>query len=40
MKKNQNKNLHKLIISDFKFDTFNSDDLQIDKSIQTGGDFK
>ncbi len=40
LNKNPKGFLHKLIISDFKFDDFNSKDLQIDKSIKSGGDFK
>jgi len=40
LRKNSNKNLHKLIITDFKFDNFTSEDLQIDKAISVGGDFK
>ena len=40
LNENQNKNLHKLIISDFKFDSFNQELLQIDKTLKLGGDFK
>ncbi|MFK8037839.1 MAG: hypothetical protein AB8B74_06085 [Crocinitomicaceae bacterium] len=40
LRKNQNHNLHRLLISDFKFDAFDTDDLRIDKNIEVGGDFK
>jgi len=40
LRRNPNKNLHKLIISGFKFDDFNPEYLEIDKSISVGGNFK
>lgn len=40
LNKNKNKNLHQLIISDFKFDNFDIEDLRLDKDIELGGDFK
>ena len=40
LRKNQKNNLHRLILSDFEFDSFNVNDLRIDKNIKQGGDFK
>ena len=40
LKKNPKRNLHKLIMSDFKFDGFNPEDLILDKTIEVGGDYK
>ncbi|MEP1487900.1 MAG: hypothetical protein ABJK28_05695 [Algibacter sp.] len=40
LRKNQKRNLHKLIITDFKFDDFKVEDLRLDKTIKSGGDFK
>lgn len=40
LNKNQKRNLHRLIISDFKFNDFAPNDLEIDKQIKPGGDFK
>lgn len=40
LRKKQKKNLHRLIISNFQFDSFNTEELRIDKSIEQGGDFK
>jgi hypothetical protein len=40
IRKKQKKNLHRLLISNFKFDDFSSDELLIDENIKKGGDFK
>lgn len=40
LRENPKKNLHRLIISDFEFDSFNVEELRIDKNIEQGGDFK
>ena len=40
LKKNQKRNLHRLIISEFEFDGFNRDDLIVNKNIEAGGDYK
>jgi hypothetical protein len=40
LRKNRKKNLHHLVISDFQFDNFNLNELQINPSIQLGGNFK
>ena len=40
LKKNPKRNLHKLVMSNFKFDGFKPEDLQLDKTIKAGGDFK
>lgn len=40
IKKKHKKNLHKLIVTDFKFDNFDMDELIIDKNLDKGGDFK
>lgn len=40
LKEKKEKNLHQLLISDFQFDSFDAEDLRIDKSIEKGGDFK
>lgn len=40
LRKNPKRNLHKLIISDFKFDNFDPEDLILDKTIEVGGDYK
>lgn len=40
LRKNTKNNLHKLMISDFKFDDYNIEDLQIDNNIEKGGNFK
>ena len=34
------KNLHQLVITDFRFDDFDVEELRLDKSIEQGGDFK
>jgi hypothetical protein len=38
--KKKKKNLHQLIISDFEFDSFDSEELRLDKNIDRGGNFK
>ncbi len=40
LKKNPKKNLHKLSITNFKFDDFNYQELILDKTIEVGGDYK
>ncbi|WP_128755300.1 DUF6503 family protein [Aquimarina sediminis] len=40
LRKNKKRNLHKLVISDFKFDDFDAEELRLDKNISKGGDFK
>ena len=40
LRKNTKKNLHRLVISNFQFDNFDAKELQIDQSIQSGGNFK
>lgn len=40
LKKNPKRNLHHLVISDFKFDSFHVEELRLDKNIAKGGDFK
>lgn len=40
MKKNKNKFLHRLVVSDFKFDDFNADELILNSALGEGGDFK
>ena len=40
LQKKTKKNLHRLLISDFKFDAFDVEALRIDKNIKPGGDFK
>lgn len=40
LKTNQKRFVHKLEVTDFKFDTFPLDDLKIDKTIAKSGDFK
>ena len=40
LRKNPRRYLHKVIISDFKFDGFDIEELRIDKNIAKGGDFK
>jgi len=38
--KKKKKNLHQLIISDFKFDGFDVEELRLDKELEKGGNFK
>ena len=40
LQKKTKKNLHRLIISGFKFDAFDVEELRVDKAIKPGGDFK
>jgi hypothetical protein len=40
LKKKKKKNLHQLIIADFKFDNFDVEELRLDKNLAKGGDFK
>lgn len=40
MREKPNRNLHRLIISDFEFDGFDIEDLRVNKNIENGGDFK
>jgi len=40
LRKKQKKFLHRLLIQGFQFDGFDPEDLRIDKSMETGGDFK
>jgi hypothetical protein len=43
MRKNPNRNLHRLIISNFEFDGFDGfeiEEIRVNKSIEKGGDFK
>jgi len=40
IKKKKKKNIHQLLISDFKFDAFDKEELRIDKTYKKGGDFK
>jgi hypothetical protein len=40
LKEKQEKNLHQLVITDFKFDDFNGEELRVDKNLATGGNFK
>ena len=40
MRKNPKRNLHKVIISDFEFGSFNIDELRPNKSLKLGGDYK
>lgn len=40
IKKNQEKFLHRMLVSDFKFDGFNLEELKVNKELVDGGDFK
>ncbi len=40
LKKNKTKFLHQLKIKEFNFDNFDAEELILDKSIKTGGDYK
>ncbi|MBL4707124.1 MAG: hypothetical protein JKY48_01615, partial [Flavobacteriales bacterium] len=40
LRKNSKNNLHHLVITDFKFDNFNPNDLIIDPSVKSGGNYK
>lgn len=40
VKKKKKKHIHQMIVTDFKFDDFNIDELIIDKRVGNGGDFK
>ena len=40
MRKKHENNLHRLIITDFKFDNFNPLGLQVDRTIVPGGNYK
>lgn len=40
LKEKKEKNLHQLIISDFQFDSFQPQELILDKALPIGGDFK
>lgn len=40
IKKKQDKFLHRMLVSDFKFDGFNLEELKVNKELVDGGDFK
>ena len=40
LKEKQKKNIHELILTDFTFDSFEPEELRLDKSIKAGGDYK
>ena len=40
MRKKHRNNLHHLVLSGFEFDSFSVDELKIDKTLKSSGDFK